>query len=141
MADPRLAVKFDGLHAQYATFKGDGTQVNYTAGVANGCSYAGLAVFASADDTCDLVDDGEFVLGKLIRVEIDDIATVQVAGFCELAAGTGATLTRGAAIVGDLLIAAEGYIRVSDGSTAAEIKAQRGHIINNGTTTAVVVQL
>ena len=45
-----------------------------------------------------LVGDGEPVLGKLIKVEADNMATVQVAGGCTLPGGTSATLTHGGEI-------------------------------------------
>jgi hypothetical protein len=67
----------------------------------------------------------------------------------ELPGGTAATLTVGKKIVGDLLVAAEGYIReVADPTTVdptlaelTELNASRGFIMDPTTTTAVVVYL
>lgn len=141
MADPRADVNFNEIGAEFVTFKIDNSTITYSATSTNGSASVGLAVTLSAAETVALAADGEAIVGKLISVEADNYCTVQVAGFMTLPGGTSATLTLGAAIVGDLLVAAKGYIRVSDGSTAAEIIAQRGMIIDAGVTTAVVVRL
>lgn len=142
MANPRNVVDFTGIDAEYATYLIDDSTITYDSAEANGSAQVGLAVTFSADNTVQLVGDGEMVLGKLIKVEADDKAVVQVKGYMELPGGTGATLTRGAAIVGDLGAAsAEGYIRAAASATAAELILARGFIQNNGTTTAVGVWL
>ena len=140
MADPRDAVRFDEIGERW-TFKIDDSTITYDAAETNGSAQVGLAVTLSTDDTIGLVGDGEFVLGKLIKVESDDKAVVQVSGYMTLPAGTGATLTLGKSIVGDLLVAAEGYVREVATATAAELGVCRGFIQNNDTTTAVVVKL
>ena len=95
----------------------------------------------SAADTVQLVGDAEAVIGKLILVESDNTCTVQIAGAMELPGGTGATLTLGAKIVGDLLVSAEGYVQAVDTAVAAELGVARGMILDAGTTTAVWVYL
>lgn len=141
MADPRLDVRFEGIGYQAETYKIDNSTITYSATEDNGSAQVGLAVTLSAAETVATAADAEGIRGKLIEVRADNYCTVQTKGFCTLPAGTSATLTLGAAIVGDLLVAAEGYVRVSDGSTAAEIIVQKGAIIDAGTTTAVVVDL
>ena len=142
MANPRDTVEYDGLFAEYATYKIDNSTITYSATAVNGSSQVGLAVTFSADNTIQLVGDGEFVLGKLISVDKQNKAVVQVGGFMELPGGSGATLTRGKAIVGDLGAAsAEGYIREVNTAVAAELGVARGFIQAPGTATATVVKL
>jgi hypothetical protein len=141
MTDPRLDVRFDDIKPKYVTFKIDNSTITYSATVANGSSQVGLAVTFSADNTVQLAGDGEAIIGKLLSVTKDNFCVVQVGGYMELPGGTSASLTRGKKIVGDLLSAAEGYIREVDTTTAAELGVARGMIINNGTTTAVGVIL
>lgn len=141
MTDPRAGVRLEGIRYSADTFAIDNSTITYSATEENGSAQVGLAVTLSADKTVALAGDAEHVLGKLIKVTKDNFAVVQTKGICTLPAGTSATLTLGAAIVGDLLVSAKGYIRVSDGSTAAEIIAQKGTILDNDTTTAVVVDL
>jgi len=81
------------------------------------------------------------VLGKLIKVESDGFCVVQTEGYMTLPGGTSATLTAGSKIVGDLLVSAEGYIRVVATGTAAELGVARGIIVDATTTTAVLVKL
>lgn len=142
MSDPRAAVNNVGTGYRAQTFAIDDSTITYEATVANGSSKVGLAVHLSDDDTVQTVADGEHVLGKLIKVEADGFAVVQVGGVCELPAGNGATLTLGEKIVGAVnASAAEGYIRAVNTATAAELGHARGCIHNNNTTTAVVVDL
>lgn len=141
MSDPRADVDLVGIGYRAETFKIDNSTITYSATEDNGSAQVGLAVTLSAAETVALAADAEAIIGKLIEVTKDNMAVVQTKGYCTLPGGTSATLTLGSAIVGDLLVAAKGYIRSSDGSTAAEIIAQRGKIINAGTTTAVVVDL
>ena len=102
MADPRKRVVLEGLFARYATYAIDNSTITYSATAAGGSAQVGLAVTLSADATVQLVGDGEAVEGKLIEVYSDNFATVQVGGFCTLPGGSGASLTRGKTIVGDL---------------------------------------
>lgn len=141
MADPRLDTKFDDIGAEYVTFKIDDSTITYSATEVNGSAQVGLAVTFSDDETVQLVGDGEAVVGKLIKVEKDGYCVVQTAGFMTLPAGTSASLTNGKKIVGDLLVSAEGYIREVNTATAAELGVQRGMIVDNSVTTAVVVRL
>lgn len=141
MTDPRADVNFIGIGYRAETFKIDDSTITYESTEDNGSSVVGRAVTLSAAETVALAADAEPIIGKLIQVHSDDMATVQTKGYCTLPGGTSATLTLGSAIVGDLLVAAKGYIRSSDGATAAEIISQTGRIIDAGTTTAVVVDL
>ena len=141
MADPRLSVAFGEVGAVFASFKIDNSTITYSATSNGGSAQVGLAVALSAADTIELVGDGEEVIGKLISVESDNIAVVQIAGGMTLAAGTAASLTLGKKIVGDLLVSAEGYIREVNTAQAAELGVARGMILDAGTTTAVEVYL
>jgi len=141
MADPRNAVAFEGIGYEAQTFLIDNSTITYSATVANGSAKVGLAVAFSASKTVELAGDGEEIVGKLISVESDNKAVVQTGGYMTLPAGTGATLTPGKKIVGDLLVSAEGYIREVATATAAELGVARGMIVDAGTTTAVVVKL
>ena len=125
----------------FASFKIDNSTITYSATSNGGSAQVGLAVALSAADTIELVGDGEEVIGKLISVESDNIAVVQIAGGMTLAAGTAASLTLGKKIVGDLLVSAEGYIREVNTAQAAELGVARGMILDAGTTTAVEVYL
>ena len=140
MADPRAAAKKVGIGYKAETYAHDNTIV-YSATVANGSASVGLAVSLESDEVVTLAGDGENVLGKLIKVESDGFCVVQTEGYMTLPAGTSATLTAGSKIVGDLLVSAEGYIRVVATGTAAELGVARGIIIDATTTTAVVVKL
>lgn len=141
MADPRLDVKYDEIGALFATYKIDNSTITYSATAANGSSQVGLAVTLSAAETVALAADAEPIEGKLISVDSDNYCTVQVGGYMTLPAGTGASLTLGKKIVGDLLVAAKGYIREVNTGAAAELGLCRGAIVDAGTTTAVVVRL
>ncbi|MGA7617240.1 MAG: hypothetical protein WBX15_18910 [Thermoanaerobaculia bacterium] len=141
MADPRADVDLIGIDYEAVTLKIDNSSITYDATKANGSAQAGLAVTLSAAKTVALAADGEVVLGKLISVESDNLAVVQVGGFCTLPAGTGASLSLGKKIVGAVLVAAEGYIREVNTATAAELGIAAHAIYDAGTTTAVVVKL
>lgn len=141
MADPRATL----LHVQdpegsYETFTADGVSITYSATVEGGSSQVGLAVTLVAG-VLETAADGEAVIGKLLKVEKDLTCLVQVGGKMTLPGGTSATLTQGARIVGDLLVAAEGYIQAAASGTAAHHVVSRGFIIDATTTTAVVVRL
>jgi len=140
MADPRLVVAFEGIGEEYVTFEIDDSTITYDGDYANGSAQVGLACTLSAGGTVALAADAETVIGKLIRVEADNFAVVQTGGFMTLPAGTGATLTLGSGIVGDLLVAAKGYIRTAANDTLAEVALAHGAIVDADTTTAVVVR-
>lgn len=137
MADPRADVRFDNIDYRAETFKIDDSTITYDATQPGGSAQVGLAVNQSAGDTIQLVGDGEAISGKLIQVTKDGYATVQTRGYCTLPGGTSATLTIGTKIVGDLLVAAEGYIQ----SASTQHTVSRGRIVDPTTTTAVVVYL
>lgn len=141
MTDPRLNVRYDEIGAERVTFKIDASTITYSATENNGSAQVGLAVTYSAADTVQLAGDGEAIVGKLLEVTKDGYCVVQTGGYMTLPGGTSATLTQGKAIVGDLLVAAEGYIREVATATAAELGVQRGSIVNAAVTTAVVVRL
>lgn len=141
MSDPRLSTDQVGQDALEMRVAIDDSTITYSATSSGGSASVGLAVTYSAAGTISTVADGEFVLGKLICVESDNYATVQYGGAMELAAGTSASLTLGKAIVGDLLIAAEGYIREVNTADADELGVCRGLIHDASDTTAVQVVL
>ena len=144
MANPRNIVAFDGIRnpADTVTFKIDNSTITFDEDEDAGSAQVGLAVALSAAGTVELVGDGEEVVGKLLKVERDLKATVQVGGFMTLPGGSGATLTLGKKIVGDLGAAsAEGYVREVATATAAELGVARGMIVDADTPTAVVVRL
>lgn len=139
MADPREAVKFEGIGYQALTYNHDDTIV-YSKDEVGGSAQVGLAVTLESDHTVSLVGDGEEVEGKLVKVEPGGIAVVQTGGIMTLPGGTGATLTVGSKVVGDLLVSAEGYVQSAAAGTAAHHVVSRGRIIDNDTTTAVVIE-
>lgn len=142
MADPRNAVDFEGIGSEFATYLIDNSTITYDATKTGGSAQVGLAVTLSADDTVALTADASAVEGKLILVESDNKANVQVEGYMSLPGGASATLTRGTKIVGALgASSAKGYIRSAASATAAELLIARGRIVRNGTATAVVVDL
>lgn len=143
MPDPRTAVEFEGIGDVRATFMIDNSTIVYdgTASQGAAATMIGKAVSLSADDTVQLVADGDAIVGKLIKVESDNKAVVQVEGFTTLPGGASAALTRGLKFVGALgASSARGYIREAASATPAELNKGRGRIVRNGTTTAVVVQ-
>jgi hypothetical protein len=140
MADPRASIRFDEIKPINITYAHDASIV-YSATAVNGSASVGLAVSLVDDAEVTLAGDGEGIEGKLIKVMDDGFCVVQAGGYMTLPAGTSATLTVGKAIVGDLLVSAEGYIREVATATAAELGVQRGTIIDSSTTTAVVVRL
>jgi hypothetical protein len=141
MADPRNDIDFGGIGYQAQTFKIDDNTITYESDQKFGSSVVGLAVTLSAAGTVALAGDGAAILGRLVKVEVDGKAVVQTGGYCELPAGTGAVLTLGKKIVGDLLGTDPGYIREVATATAAELGVADHKIIDASTTTAVVVKL
>lgn len=141
MADPRADIGWTGIGAEFAPYKIDNSTITYDATQPRGTAQAGLAVTLSAAKTVALAADGQRVIGKLISVESDNLATVQIGGFMTLPAGTGAALTLGKAIVGALLSTAKGYIREAASGTAAELVLCGGVIEDAGATSAVWVYL
>lgn len=129
MSDPREDVVFDEIGALRVTYAHDNTIV-YDATKTGGSEQVGLAVTLESNKTVSLVGDGESVEGKLILVEPGGFCVVQTRGYMKLKRGSSATLTPGKKIVGDLLSAAEGYIRDVATGTAAELGVARGRVID-----------
>lgn len=138
MADPRSTVDFTDIDAEYATFIIDNSTIVYSATQVGGSAQVGLAVNLSASKTVQLADDATRVLGTLIKVEADNKATVQISGVMTMKGGTGATLTPGTPVYGDLLSAAKGYIQTCPTTTAAA-PLGRGMILDAADTNAVKV--
>ena len=143
MADPRLSVSFEDVEAVYASFKIDNSTITYSATSSGGAAATMIdhAVTLSAAGTVALAADAEQVVGKLIKVESDNMAVVQIKGGMTLPGGSGASLTLGKAIVGDLDTAAKGHIREVNTADVDEVGRARGIIVDAGTTTAVQVIL
>lgn len=139
MADPRADVNHLSKY-RAKTYAHDNTIV-YSATAANGSAQVGLAVTLEGSQVVSLVGDGEQVEGKLIMVHSDGFCVVQVEGEMTLPAGSGAAITEGTKIVGDLSTAAEGYIQSAASGTATHHVVSRGTIIDNSDTAAVVVRL
>lgn len=142
MSDPRNVLQYDGINPEYVTFDIDASTITYSATAENGSDAAGMAVTLSGGKTVALAGDGEAVIGKLLSVEADGKAIVQTGGYMVLPAGTGATLTVGNKIVGDLDASSnKGYIRAVNTAVAAELGVADGKIIDATDSTAVVVKL
>lgn len=142
MSNPRAVAFTDGMFDQVATFIIDNATITYSVAEVGGSAQVGLAVALSAAKTIELAGDGEEIIGKLLGVEADNTASVQIGGVVTLPGGDGASLTVGKKIVGALNAAsAEGYIREANTAAAAELGVARGFIIDAGTTTAVAVML
>jgi hypothetical protein len=141
--DPRARVSFEGIDYHGTTYK-YGATIVYDGTKAGGAAAAtiGKAVSLSADNTVDLIQDGERVVGKLIKVEDDGFCTVQDDGFCTLPAGASATVTIGLPIVGALgASSARGYVRAAASNSDPEARDAVGRIVENDTLTAMVVEL
>jgi len=142
MANPRNIISHRGVFRKTEKFIIDGTSIQYDADEEHGCALAGpddgVAVTVS-DNVISTAADAEGVLGKLILVESDGKATVQVGGFMMLPKGTGATFTMGGGIVGDLLTATEGYVRGAASGQAAELLVAFGRVVDDSDTDYVEV--
>lgn len=137
MANPREAVSFEGIEYKAATIPHDATIV-YDPLVEGGAAQVGLAVSIESSNVLTLAGDGENIYGKLIKVEPGGMAVVQYRGYVTLPGGSGATLTAGLKIVGDLgASSAEGYIQ----AVSTQDTVSRGIIIDASVATAVVVYL
>jgi hypothetical protein len=79
-------------------------------------------------------------MGKLLKVDADGVATVQIGGGMTLPAGTGATVTAGTKIMGDLLVAAKGYIQTITADAPGAVVG-RGFIFDGSDTDNVQVWL
>lgn len=143
MTDPRATSSFLGINYHGTTYK-YGSTITYDGTKAGGAATTmiGKAVAMGADDTVDLAQDGDRIVGKLLLVDDDGFCSVQDGGFCELPAGASATVTVGVPIVGALgASSARGYVRAAASNSDAEARDARGRIVNNDVTTALVVEL
>jgi len=138
MASVRANALFRELGYSAATFKIDNSTITYDNTMTNGCGLQtyGKAVTLSANATVALVDDGQIVLGRLMRVNIDNFATVQVHGIMILPKGT-AGVTFGKKVVGSQLAAVKGYVRDFVNATLADVALARG-IALDGSVTAQI---
>ena len=142
MADPRLTYDYTDIKPVLMSFAADGT-ITYDRTLAKGSAQAGLAVTMSASKQVSTAADAEGIAGVIDHVEADGTVVVQVGGVATMKGGTGATLTPGSKIVGDLGGggAAEGYIRSVAAATLAEVAVARGTILDASDATAVKVWL
>jgi hypothetical protein len=138
MADPRVAQN-ERRGAEYQrrmTYAADGSDIVYSATVANGSAVVGRAVMLSGNGIVRLTGAGTHVLGKLLQVEWDGRCTILVAGPTDLPKGDNA-IAVGDKIVGDTLSAARGYIRgaaapgAAYAEAAADDSANARHIVEN----------
>ena len=92
MPSGRKQVDYTDIDYVAITVKIDNSTIVFDATQAGGAAATmiGKAVTWSAADTVALCADGDHVLGKLIKVEADNFATVQVAGFTTLPGGASA---------------------------------------------------
>ena len=137
----------------YKSFYIDDSTITYSATEKNGSAQAGerLAVSLSADETVQLAADGEAIVGRLEKLEKDNlgvIAVVAVEGArMRFKGGVSATLTRGVGIVGDLgASSARGYVRsplvagtTYGEATVNEAARARGILIDDDGTDPVVM--
>src|SRR5204862_7344663 len=93
----RNQVDYGDIRADQITAKIDGVTITFDATQPGGAAATmiGKAVTLSADDTVALCADGDYVYGKLLKVEPDGFCSVQKWGMATLPAGTAAALTRG----------------------------------------------
>lgn len=145
MANPRRIVgPLDGIGYRAATFKADGSTINFDATQALGDDVVGRAVglVAGTQDTVELVAAGQDILGRLDHVESDNTVVVQIEGECKLPQGNAVTVVRGDKIVGALGAAsARGFIGPGDGTSGTTALAGRHTVIDTAVTTAVSVML
>jgi len=100
------------VHARYTTFLIDGTSITYLATAQFGSNQVGKAVELVAAGTVGLCATGHEVFGKLIKVEADNVATVQDRGYCDLPYDGSPTYTAvnnaivGGAAAGNVTVAA-----------------------------------
>lgn len=143
MTDPRLTPSLEETgNVQRLPFVIDASTITYSATAAYGSAAVGKAVKLTGTGlVIALTTDASAVLGKLLSVEPDGVATVQVEGPMTLPAGNSASITPGKAIVGAVNAqSAGGYIREC-GAQAAEYVLARGFIVDDAESTAVLVYL
>lgn len=145
MVAGRNQVDYTDIGIRAVTFKIDGVTITYDRTKPNGIGVAagtGPMVMLSANDTVALTNDGAAVLGKLIKVESDNFATVQEDGYITAPKGDSSigTATRGRKIVGATRAAARGYVRDVDPATPAEYAVAKGEIVNTADADNLVVK-
>lgn len=142
MSDPRASIAFDGQFHEELTFQIDASTITYLETADNGSASVGLGVTSTSagDGTVKLLEDGEGVLGKLLKVSSDGYCTVQVGGVMRLPQGNGASITEMKRIVGALGAAsAKGYIREVNTAVAAELGVARGLLLEDAADSAGLV--
>jgi hypothetical protein len=75
--------EFYNLHATYVTMKHDSSIV-YASTEQHGSAQVGKAVQMHDEGEVALVETGNEIFGKLIKVESDGYCTVQDGGYCDL---------------------------------------------------------
>jgi hypothetical protein len=140
MANPRNTAAYEGINAEYVTYKIDASVAAYDNNQRGGSTSVGLAVGVTGPGTVGLTADGDLIEGKLVLVEQDGFCNVQTEGYTSLPAGTGATFTglhqRAVGALGPS--SAKGYIRAALAADALNADAE---IIDATDTTNVIVDL
>ncbi|HEX8708032.1 MAG TPA: hypothetical protein VF723_07315 [Pyrinomonadaceae bacterium] len=142
----RNQIDYTDIGYRADTFKIDGVTLTYDRTKPNGIGKAagtGNAVMLSDNDTVALTSDGAAVKGKVLKIEQDGFATVQVHEYITLPKGDSGTnsTTRGRKIVGAARTGARGYIRDVDTAVAAELGVAKGSVVNTADPDNVVVEL
>lgn len=147
VTDPRSSERFRGIGSVQVTFPTDaGTTITYDNTKKGGSAACGLAVTINSSGQVALTQDGNVVIGKLLFVNGDNVATVQIAGAMFLPPGASQTLTPGNGCVGALgASSAKGYIRqpaALSGSyvqtTQQDISNQRGRVLDTGSVNDII---
>ncbi len=140
MANIRDTTAYEGIGAEYVSYKADASISAYDATQAGGSASAGLAVAVTGAHQVGLCADGDLIEGKLVLVEVDGVCNVQTEGYTTLPAGTGATFTglhqRAVGALGSAN--AKGYIRAAVAGDALNAGTE---IVDATDTTNVIVDL
>jgi hypothetical protein len=141
VANPRKTIDYRdiGAPSKLLPFTGD-LDITFDRTLPGGSAQIGLCVKVSASKTVALVGDGEGIAGTIDHVEPDGTVVVHLGPVISVPGGTGATLTPGSRIVGDLGPSnAKGYARSVAAATLAEVAVARGEILDVTDTDAVQV--
>lgn len=141
MSNPRKTLDYRdiGAPSKLLPFTA-GSDVTFDRTLPGGSAQVGLCVKISASKTVALVGDGEGIAGTIDHVEPDGTVVVHLGPVISVPGGTGATLTPGSRIVGDLGPSnAKGYARSVAAATLAEVAVARGEILDATDTDAVQV--
>lgn len=148
MADPRDTISLVGIRPLRVTLTADNTSITYSSTAAGGSAVINRAVKLSADNTVSLTTAASHVIGKLLSVAADLRCLVQIGGFMTLPKGTNYAGAVGDRIIGDVLVAAEGYVKhvAAAGGTYAQsesnaILAGRGTVYDDSDSALVLVHL